>query len=83
MQWIYLRICHGQSIVRDQEKWLTTTSVNTALLQQLQLLADCIPLAVLAGRTSRRPSNDGARHANKGEIVGQICQFRRGWGCEM
>jgi len=34
-------------------------------LQQLQLLADCIPPADIAGRTSQRPSNDGARHADE------------------
>ena len=46
---------------------------TVALLQQLQLLADCIPPAAIAGRTSRRPSNDGARHADEGEMVGRIC----------
>jgi hypothetical protein len=38
---------------------------TATLLQQLQLLADCVPLADLAGRTSRRPRKDGARHADK------------------
>jgi len=40
---------------------------TVTLLQQLQLLADCIPPADIAGCTSRRPSNNGARprHADE------------------
>ena len=54
---------------------------TATLSQNLQLLADCVPPADLAGLTSRRPSDDGARHADK-RALGRISRFGRGWGCK-